>query len=123
MANRAIHRGSTPDAKEVLLGDVALAFVLIFRKLKISFGIKLICPVQPPLQKYFRLRLTQITSYPSPSRPERGAFRDRHGRWAWDAVDAAALARDCVAGRVLTRERSQGEQTNGADADGEVVWS
>jgi hypothetical protein len=26
----------------------------------------------------------------------RGAFRDRHGRWARDAVDAAALARDCV---------------------------
>jgi hypothetical protein len=34
----------------------------------------------------------------------RGAFRDRHGRWAWDAVDAEALL------------------TKGAEVDGEVVW-
>ena len=37
--------------------------------------------------------------------PHRGAFRDRHGRRVRDAVDAAALL------------------TNGAEADGEVVWS
>jgi len=37
--------------------------------------------------------------------PARGAYRDRHGRWARDAVDVDALL------------------TNGADADGEVVWS
>ena len=53
----------------------------------------------------------------------KGAFRDRHGRWARDAMDAAALARDGIAGRVLARERSPGAQTNGANADGEVVWS
>jgi hypothetical protein len=35
----------------------------------------------------------------------RGAFRDRHGRWVRDAVDAMAPL------------------TNGAKADGEVVWS
>ena len=39
------------------------------------------------------------------SRPHKGAFRDRHERRAGDAVDADAL------------------MTNGADADGEVVWS
>src|SRR3984893_4714401 len=27
-----------------------------------------------------------------PSRPERGAYHDRHGRWVRDAVDAAALS-------------------------------
>jgi hypothetical protein len=32
------------------------------------------------------------------------------------------FARDGIAGRV-SRERSDGELTNGADADGEVVWS
>jgi hypothetical protein len=61
--------------------------------------------VQPPLQKYFVSLLTQITSQLPPSRPDRGALRDRHGRWARDAVDAAALL------------------TNSANADGEVVWS
>ena len=49
-------------------------------------------PVQPPLQKYFRLRLSQITSYPIPSRPNEGrlAIVTNAGR---DAVDAAAPAR------------------------------
>jgi hypothetical protein len=37
--------------------------------------------------------------------PHTGAFRDRHERRAGDAMDADALL------------------TNGADADGEVVWS
>jgi hypothetical protein len=51
----------------------------------------LIWAVQSCLQKYFRSRLTQITSI-SPAIPShRGAFRDRHGRRARDAVDAAAL--------------------------------
>ncbi len=41
-----------------------------------------------------------------------------------DAVDAAALARDGIAGQVGEAcERSPGEQTNGADADGKIVWS
>jgi hypothetical protein len=39
-----------------------------------------------------------------------------------DAVDAAAPARSAIAGRV-SRERSDCAQTNGAIADGEVVWS
>jgi hypothetical protein len=39
-----------------------------------------------------------------------------------DAVDAAAPARMVIAGRV-SRERSDRVQTNGTEADGEVVWS
>jgi hypothetical protein len=35
----------------------------------------------------------------------RGTYRDRHGRWARDAMDAIAA------------------QTSGVNADGEVVWS
>jgi hypothetical protein len=37
--------------------------------------------------------------------PKRGAYRERHIRWAKDAVDADVL------------------KTNGTDADGEIVWS
>jgi hypothetical protein len=29
----------------------------------------------------------------------RGAYHDRHGRWAWDAVDAAASGVKRIAGR------------------------
>jgi hypothetical protein len=62
-------------------------------------------PVQPLSQKYSCSRLTQITFISAPSRPERGAYRDRHGRWARDVVDVAVPL------------------TNGASADGKVVWS
>jgi len=65
----------------------------------------MICPtgcqaVQPHLQKYFRSGLTQITSISLAVLAHRGAFRDRHGRWERDAVDAAALSvtRECRAG-------------------------
>jgi len=39
-------------------------------------------PVQPPLQKYFCFSETKIRLYDLPSRPTRGAVRDRHGRGA-----------------------------------------
>jgi hypothetical protein len=42
--------------------------------------------------------------------PTRGALRGRHGRWMRDAMDVAAT-------RVILA------RTNGADADGKVVWS
>jgi hypothetical protein len=43
--------------------------------------------------------------------PTRGALRDRHGRWAWDAVDARASgAQVAIAGRDEPRERSAGVQ-------------
>jgi hypothetical protein len=56
------------------------------------------------MKKYSDLQKQQITLYPSPSRPTEGrhAIVTAAGR---DAVDADALL------------------TNGAEADGEVVWS
>ena len=67
------------------------------------------CPAL--LQKDFCFQLTQIISLSvAVPCPMRGAFRDRHGRWARDAVDAVASS------RLLA-------WTNDADADGEVVWS
>jgi hypothetical protein len=59
------------------------------------------------------------------SRPTRGAYRDRHGRWAWDAVDAAAFCarRDRGAGWRKACERSPSERTRDVAAYGEVVWS
>ncbi len=56
-------------------------------------------PVQPLLQKYFASPLTQITSKSHIVLSHRGAFRDRHGRWERDAVDAAALGVCVMAGR------------------------
>jgi hypothetical protein len=68
--------------------------------------IKLIWAVQSHLQKYSASRFTQITSISAAiPGPHRGAFRDRHGRRARDAVDAKMLL------------------TNSMCADGEVVWS
>src|SRR3977135_225532 len=63
--------------------------------------------------------------HPSPSRPTEGRIRIVRdaGR---DAVDAAESGEqvNCRAGFGLsqTRERSNGAQTNGAEAYGEVVW-
>jgi hypothetical protein len=51
----------------------------------------LIWVVQPPREKFFAFAVGQIISTSSP-RPasSRGAFRDRHGRWVRDAMDALA---------------------------------
>jgi hypothetical protein len=65
----------------------------------------LIWVVQSSRKKYFPWSRPQITGKFRASRSIGGAYRDRHGRWVRDAVDAAALL------------------TNGAGADGEVVWS
>jgi hypothetical protein len=48
--------------------------------------------------------------------PPGGAYRDRHGRWVRDAVDAAASSRAAIAGRVFfrIRERAAGAWTNDA---------
>ena len=62
--------------------------------------------VQMGFEKYFASLPPQITGvFRAIPCSIRGAFRDRHGRWVRDAVDANALL------------------TNSADADGEVVWS
>jgi len=46
--------------------------------------------------------------------PMRGAYRDRHGRWARDAMDAAVSGANGIAGRASARERPAGAQTTGA---------
>jgi hypothetical protein len=51
--------------------------------------IKLICPVQSCWKKYCASRFPQISAMSPPIPAHRGAFRDRHGRWARDAVDAS----------------------------------
>jgi hypothetical protein len=97
--------GSTGKCLEANRTGLISGQFRLLAQAKFTCPIKLIWAVQTHLQKYFGSRLTQITSELTPSRSERGAFRDRHGRWMRDAVDAAALL------------------TNSAKADGEVVWS
>ena len=76
-----------------------------------------ICPTGSPVKSFvesYFLIFRNILIYACPKSelypmrpvPHRGAFRDRHKRWAWDAVDAAAsgVKRDCRAG--FARERS-----------------
>jgi hypothetical protein len=80
------------------------AFCRLRAQANFSCYFNLICPVQSSREKYFCFHPTQITGLLCASRPIRGAFRDRHERGRRDAVDAAALL------------------TDGAQADGEVVW-
>jgi hypothetical protein len=61
-------------------------------------------PVQPSLQKYSDFPNTQITAMFRPSRSTEGRFAVVTNA-GWDAVDTEALL------------------TNGANADGKVVWS
>jgi hypothetical protein len=74
---------------------------------KFSFHFNAILLVQPSSQKFSASRLPQIKSiFRAIPRPPRGAYRDRHGRWARDAVDA-----------------NRAERRTAWFADGEVVWS
>jgi hypothetical protein len=68
--------------------------------------INMIWVVQSGIKKYFAFPFPQISGI-SPAIPalSRGAFRDRHERWARDAMDAGARV------------------TNARSADGEAVWS
>jgi hypothetical protein len=77
------------------------------------------CPA--PLQKYSvfpKCKSGYMICHPVPG----------EGRWpssrtlGRDAVDAAVPARAVIAGRIF-RERSDRAQTNGAAADGKIVWS
>src|ERR1700730_18285590 len=57
------------------------------------------CPA--PLRKIFRFSAAPNHLYKSRHPvPHRGAFRDRHGRWARDAVDAAASGARIARGRM-----------------------
>jgi hypothetical protein len=81
-------------------------------------------PVQPPLQKYFCSRLTQITSISPAVLSHRGAARDRHERGAGCGGRGSVGRVRGSQGRLSWAcERTKGAQTNGANADGEVVWS
>src|SRR5882672_12830113 len=74
-------------------------------------------------EKFFCSHAPQINSRTIAIPAHRGAFRDRHKRWAWDAVDAAAFCARWMAGRASARERLQSERTRDVAAYGEVVWS
>ena len=75
-------------------------------KTNFTSGINADSTVHPSAQKYFALPVGQIIFIPSrhPG-PIRGAFRDRHERWA---------------GMQWTL---QARKANAREADGEVVWS
>ena len=73
---------------------------------------KLICPVQSRANKEIPSRETQISPRTAPSRPARGAYRDRHERWVglrWTrkrrARDAVRRAGFPVSDRQLVNER------------------
>ncbi len=63
-----------------------------------------------PLAKIFCFAADPNQIYNSSHPGPQGAYRDRHGRWVRDAMDAA------MSGAILAR-------TNDVVADGEVVWS
>jgi hypothetical protein len=66
--------------------------------------------VQPLAQKYSCFHLTQITGvFSAVPRPQRGAYRDRHERWVWDAMAATASGAKAPDETLV--------------ADGEVAWS
>jgi len=75
-------------------------------KLNLLKRFNLIWAVQSLAAKYFVSHPPSTVAISAPFRPARGAFRDRHERWARNAVDAGS-----------------GALTSGASADGEVVWS
>jgi hypothetical protein len=73
-----------------------------FEKPDLLKRINLIWVVQSHLQKYSASRFAQINSRTLAVPALRGAYHDRHGRWAWDAVDAAASGAQVIAGRVMS---------------------
>jgi hypothetical protein len=53
--------------------------------------------VQSLASKYFAYHVGQIISKDSPCPvPTRGAYRDRHGRWSRDAMDAFGATDECA---------------------------
>ena len=74
-----------------------------------------------PFRKNIPLFSCANQNHISLSRPDEGRFAIVTNV-GWDAVDAAVSSREAIAGRV-SRERSAGAETNGADANGKTVWS
>jgi hypothetical protein len=96
----------------------------ITKNTKLPKPINVIWVVQSPLKKDFCFPHTQISSISWPSRPARGAYRDRHGRWARDVVDAAASGVQLGSqGGLHPVSDDPARKTTNAVADGEVVWS
>jgi hypothetical protein len=91
---------------------------------KFSCKIKLICPVQISAKKYFGFRHPQITSISASILSRlRGVSRSSR-TLERDAVDAAVPAYGLISGRADEAcEGSERAQTNGAFADGKIVWS
>jgi hypothetical protein len=89
-----------------LLGLFAATEKCLRQKIIFMSEINLVCPVQSFTQKYipsdFQKRMF-LSPHPV---PVRGALRDRHGRWARDAMDV-----DCIFRRGMLA------------ADGQGVWA
>jgi hypothetical protein len=93
---RDVERRSQPKRKtdgvdnKTGSGDLPVGLFVEWR-VKLFFGFS---------EKYFCFHTPQINSRTLAVPAHRGAFRDRHKRWAWDAVDAAApgAQRGCRAG-------------------------
>ena len=104
----------------IYFGILFILTFIAFTPSAITIGTttRLICPtgnfpnsLSSPVRKNISLRrLVETVLLIGRPALTRGALRGRHGRWERDAVDAAASAHVSA-------------QTNGADADGEVVWS
>ena len=96
---RSVHDGDRAS-KIMNKAQSLCAGAQFFGAISISF------PVQSSNQKYFSsLFQKYVLHSPHPDSP-RGAARDRHGRWSWDAVDVrmcSALLR--ADERIVTDER------------------
>src|ERR1700731_2831767 len=79
------------------------------------------CLVQPWPKKYFCFSEIKSVVHPQPSRPTRGAYRDRHGRGAGCGGRESVRRATAVAGRDEPRERCAACKMIGALADGEAV--
>jgi hypothetical protein len=93
-------------------------------------GPMLICPTgwpviwlsSPVLQNFSLRRLVETALLIRPVPPHRGAYHDRHGRGV-GCGGRGSVRRAMGSQGGFSRERSSGAQTNGACADGKVVWS
>jgi hypothetical protein len=71
--------------------------------------LQVICPTGKSVKSLSSPSRKNISVFPNPNQlyihrhpvPHRGAFRDRHGRWARDAVDAAASGARSARGRMM----------------------
>ena len=90
-------------------------------------AIKLILPVQSPMQIYFACLVGQInsTSFSRLAPSRRGVSRSSRTLGAGCGGRGSVARANGVAGRVHMdfRERCAGAQTNEAEADGKTVWS